>query len=298
MFRVAVCSVLIASVIASRRIQEHDFAKSQTKFGASCEDLQASFRSRVAGLQTLLDAHPEESTFNRATQARFTMRTLGIVRTLRRARTCAWVVDGDSDDIEQIRDIVQVMLAGNPCAQVARGELAAGTSAGSVDMQAVRRAMSVLVSDSCEVTLPSDEDDPTFNPNDDAELDAQIAVAEAQAQDVVEEFMDVSYHEENGGAFVETSSDALVSGIYGGVRRTLGVVFLSILLMLACVGVMAFIGIFVGLLFLELQGGCYSRGCVYAVPAFMGMGMFGGGVVGLGVCSYQLFTRLLPSLEQ
>lgn len=297
MSRVALCSVLIASVTAGR-IQNHDMEKSQTKFGASCEDLQANFHSRVVGLQTVLDAHPDESTFNRATQARFTMRTVGIARTLRRARTCSWVVDTDSDDIDQIRDIVQVMLAGNPCARVARDELAAGTTAGSVDMQAVRRAMSVLVSDSCEVALPSDEDDPTFDPNNDAELDAQIAEAEAQAQDAADEIMDASDLEENGGAFVETSSGASVSGIYGNFMRSLGVAFLFVLLLLACVGVMAIIGIFIGLIFLQLMGGCYSRGCSFAVSYFAGAGMMAGGVVGLGVCPYQLFTQLLPALEQ
>merc|ERR1711865_39326 len=85
-------------------------------------------------------------------QARVTMRTYGIIRTLRRARTCSWVTQNDSDEIEQARGIVQSLLAGNPCAEVARSELESGMSAetAAVEITSIRRAMSVLASDSCE----------------------------------------------------------------------------------------------------------------------------------------------------
>merc|ERR1711865_1298584 len=92
-------------------------------------------------------------------QARVTMRTYGIIRTLRRARTCSWVTQNDSDEIEQARGIVQSLLAGNPCAEVARAELESGSSAetAQVEIASIRRAMSVLTSDSCETTvLPED----------------------------------------------------------------------------------------------------------------------------------------------
>merc|ERR1719444_149355 len=36
-----------------------------------------------------------------ATQARLSMRSLRIIRTMRRARTCSWIQDSDSEDIKQ-----------------------------------------------------------------------------------------------------------------------------------------------------------------------------------------------------
>lgn len=302
MFPLAICSLVFASVTAER-IQSHGVT-SQAKFGATCEDLQSSFHTRVAGLQTLLDAHPDDSTFNRLTQARFTMRTLGVARTLRRARTCSWLVNGDSDDIEQMRGIVQIMLAGNPCAQVARAELQAGASDSTVEMDAVRRAMAALVSDNCEATLPPDEDGPLMNLDDEAVLESQIDQAEQQAQDRVDELMDASADEENSGAFFETRSD--VKG--GGFIRRLAVVFLFLLLLLACIGAMAVIGAFIGVVLIHVASlaacsvsycaPCQGGGC--GVQAFMlgsVLGLMVGGVAGLQGCASGLLTYVLPAQD-
>lgn len=293
MFRIVFGIGLLASVIANR-IQSHraNSDHSRAKFGATCEDLQSTFHSRVDGLQALLDVHPDFSMFSTATRARFTMRTLGVARVLRRARTCSWVVDGNNDDIEQMRGIVQVMLAGNPCAQAARAELEAGASDDStIEMTAVRRAMSILASENCEVSLAPDEDAPTMDSDDDEELEAQIGAAEEHAQERADDLVDAFMDEDITGAFVETSSD--LHQVYGGIMRTLGVVFLFILLLLACTGAMAFIGAFIVSIYTRIAcvglGGFCGIGEVFA-------GFLVGGGLGLASCAYQLTTQLLPRL--
>lgn len=296
MFRIAFCLGLLASVIANR-IQSHhvkstDVANSRATFGASCEDLQSTFHSRVGGLQSLLDAHPDDSTFNAVTQARFTVRTLGVARVLRRARTCSWVVDGNSDDIEQMRGIVQVMLAGNPCAQAARAELEAGASDDStIEMIAVRRAMSILVSENCEAALSREGDAPTLNLDNDAELETQIEAAEEQAQERVDEFVDASMGEESNGAFVETSFTS--DQVYGGIFRTLGVVFLFLLLLLACTSAVAVIGALIATVYAEIA--CRGIGGFCGVGEVT-LGLMVGAGLGLAGCAYQLTTQLLPRL--
>jgi len=289
MFRLAVCSLLLASV-ASNRIQIHE---AKSKFGATCEDLQVNFHNRVVGLQTVLDAHPDDSTMSRLAQARFSMRILGITRTLRRARTCSWVVDGDSEDIEQMRGIVQVMLAGNPCAQAARAELDAGASDSdeSVEVEAVQRAMTVLASENCEVALPSGADGPTMNMDDEAEQEVQMDQAEQQAQDSVDELMDEAMGEESS-SFVETDS----KGRFGGFFRSLGVIILFLLLLMACTVAIAWIGAIIGIALLEIGILTTCRGGFCGLEILFGGAMIGG-VLGLGGCAYTLVTQLLPAVE-
>jgi len=288
-----VCSFLLVSV-ATERIQTHNTfkAQGQVKFGSTCEELQSNFGDRVAGLQTLLDAHPNDSTFNTATRARFTMRTLGIARTMRRARSCSWLVDGDSDDVAQMRGIVQVMLADNPCAPAARAELEVGASGSddSFEMTSVRRAMSVLVSENCEVTSDVDEEGPTMDPDNEAEIESQLDQAEQQAQDGVDELVEASMNEESS-AFFETGSD----GRFGGFFRSLGVIILFILLLVACTFAMAWVGIFIGVALLEIGVLTTCRGGFCGLEILFG-GAFFGGIVGLGGCAYALTTQLLPAV--
>lgn len=299
MFRLFAISVLTA-LVASRRldstVKESTITISKTKYGASCEDLHTLFHSRVVELQTLLDAHSDVSDFSRATQARFIVRSFGVVRTLRRARTCSWVVEGDSADIEQTQAIVQSLLADNPCAEAAAAELQTGSSAqtAEIEMEFVRRAMSILMSDTCEAT-ESDEESTTLITDDDMSLEANLVEAEAQARENIDEMVSVLDVEETVGSFAQT--DSKMQWSFRGIMRGLGVIFLALLLLIACTGAAAFIGILLGFAFAAATVSCTSRGCLYFGFPQAGWGALVGTTVGLASCSYQLYTQLLvPAL--
>jgi len=287
MFRTIICSLLL-SLVAAERVQVHAFnSRSQLKFGATCEELESSFHDRVTALQVVLDAHPNDNTLNTATRARLTMRTLGIARTLRRARSCPWVIDGDGDDIAQIRGIVQVMLAGNPCAPAARAEL---ERSGPDDMAAVGRAMSVLASETCEVSGMTDEESPLMISENESELEAQLDQAEQGAHNSVDDLIEVSMSDEDS-SFVEAGSE----GRFGGFFRSLGVLFLVLLLLLACTSAAALIGALIlqVILAIGFLSACQHFACQLG-NLFMSMMM--GGAVGFVGCAYALATQLLPTL--
>lgn len=291
MVRIALAFALVASVL-SNRIQQHS-DHTTAKFGASCENLHVMFHSRVVEMQSLIDAHPDASQFSAATSARFMMRSYGIVRTMRRARTCSWLVDGDSDDIAQTRAIVRTLLVGNPCAQAAKDELQVGRDAetAEVEMQSIYRAMLVLRSDNCEVA----SDHEFTMVEDEAELEALVQEEDAVAQDNVDIVMD-AVESETGSAFVET--EAVVSvRTSTSIMRTLGTVFAAIFLALSCVGFVAFITGIIGLLLGFLLAGnfipCDISTCgIVPVMTFL-MGGVGGGLLGIGPCSYALYAGLL-----
>lgn len=290
-------ALLLATSVGANRIQIHE--ADQAKFGASCDDLQTTFRSRLATFQGVLDANPDLDAVTRATKARTMMRTYGIIRTLRRARTCAWVVDNDSEEMEGARSIVQSLLSRNACADAARAELAAGASAesGEIDTQSLQRSIAILSSETCEAPAEMPQDAPNLDEN----MDAQMADAEDDLQDKIEEFEDSA-----GAAFVQTE-DAADRGLVARFFRTIGVAFLMLFLLLACVGSIAIISSFIiqilGLLaYRSGLWGCNAGiRCDMAFSIFAA-GIYGGaaaGVVGIGACSYQLYNQfLLPSPSQ
>jgi len=279
-------ALVLATSVEATRIQVHE--TNQNKFGASCDDLQNSFTSRLAAFQDFLDANPDLDAVSRATEARAMMRTYGILRTLRRARTCSWVVDNDSKELEQARSIVQSFLSRNPCADVARSELEAGASAesGEIELQSVQRAMAILSSDNCESGEPPEE---TLNFDEDA--DAQLSNAEDALQDVIEELEDPA-----GAAFIQ-----MEAGSVRGFFRAMGVAFLMLFLLLACVGtialIAAFISVIIAHMILPSCGGvphCYRGMSLYFHA------LFGGGAaaaVGIAPCAYDLYTQMLPRLQ-
>jgi len=281
-------TVLVAST-ASERIQSHVQRSADTNlksnFGASCDDLQTSFHSRLQNLQALLDAHPDVNDFTRATKTRFIMRSFGVVRTLRRARTCSWVVESESEDIQQTRAIVRALLAGNPCAEAALAELKASVSAGTpkIEIEALFRAMSVLMSDNCEPEKP-DEESTTLTIGSGVALDEELVEAEAQAQDSVEEMVEAVERDELGTSFAQTSSNS-----FSRVMRVLGVVFLALLLLLACTSAAAIIGGLIGVAF-----GLYFSTKLWSV-FFAGTGI--GTLLGIGSCSLGIGTLLDPLLD-
>lgn len=291
MFRIALCGLVLASV-AAERIQVQG---GKTKFGATCEDLRVTFGNRVDALQALLDAHPNEDSVGRFTQARFGMRTVGVARTLGRARECPWVLNGGNEDIEQMRGIVQSMLAGNPCAPVARAELDAGSSESdeSVQMEAVQRALTILTSENCEAAaLPADAE-VLVNTDDEEELAREIDQAEQQAQDSVDEAMDLAMQEEEeGSSLVETGS----KGRFGGFFRSLGVLLLVMVLMMACVSTLTVVGGFIAVMLMEVGIITVCRGFPCGLDVLF-FGLLSGFGVGLAGCTYTLVTQLLPAVE-
>lgn len=289
MFRIALASVVIASVAASR-VGDH----AESKFGRSCEDLKDIFHNRVVQLQALIDEHPDATQFGKRTEMRFMMRAFGVVRTLRRSRECAWVVDGDSNDIDTVRDIVQTLLADNPCGSEAKAELDTGRSAesGELELQSVFRAMSILNSDDCEVSA-------TEEGRMDESIEDTLEEVSGEAEDLAQDNLDHLMSENDAtGALVQTDLDERLP-TFRRVMRTLGVAFLFVLLGLLCTGAIAVIAaLLVGAISMFTvtlwcpMCAVNQAGMIFAFHAFYAA-MAGSGV-GLAVCSYSLAKQLLP----
>lgn len=326
MFRTVVALALIASSSEAARIAAHavvhdgSASKFQTKFGASCEDLQVLFHNRVVAFKSTLDANPDLDEISRVAKARVMMSTYGIIRTLRRARTCSWVIENDSDDMEQAREIVQILFAENPCADAARSQLAIGASDATAEIgfQSIYRAMAILASDNCELVESVELIDNEAMPDEEAldesavesAVDIELSNTEAALQDAIDETVDSS--QEGEGAFIQTKSNA---GTFGGFMRVVGVVFWTMLLMLACISTYAIIGMLIttalAMLFAIVSHdarrflnvcfrhcydtGPFSPGVTFGAQVIgFFVGGIGGGVVGIGGCSYQLYNQLLP----
>lgn len=287
MFHVVLVSTL-AAIAGGSRIQNANKHESHARWGSmSCEDLQTRFGDRLVAFRASTDAIPDMDAVGRVTQARIMMRTYGIMRTLRRARNCQWVIQNDSEEIQQAREIVQSLLAGNPCAEAARSEMESGLSAetAQVEIASIRRAMSILTSDSCDPAGITEE----FVTAEGNDID--LTEAEDNLVDAIESM------EEGESSFLESDSTA---GFLRGFMRGVGVAFLMIFLLLACAGSVMLIGAVIGLaigIMLELLGFCHGPDCL-AMMIFPMIGGAGGLVTGIGGCSYQLYTQLLPRLTQ
>lgn len=293
MFRIVVLACVVFAGANRIKVHEVDSAD-KTKFGASCEDLQTTFRNRVAAFQASYDAIDNFEAISRYTQARLMMRTYGIIRTMRRARNCAWVADDNSEDMEQARGVVQSLLAGNPCAEAARSELEAGSSAETDGDQfrSLQRAMWVLTSDDCEATMPVEEItdlDPDFDPAS-CEATAMDAVREGEEQ--VRDAIDEMDDEEGEGAFIQTDQDALARFFRG-----LGVVFLMLFFAMACVGAVAFLGMAIGLM-IGMTEVAFVASEGWSLLLYPLLGAYAGAGLGLIGCVFQTFNWVLPALTQ
>jgi len=185
-----------------------------------------------------------------------------------------------------MRSIVQELLTGNPCGEAARSELEAGVSGASeVQMQAIARAMSILLSDDCEVSEVQQSD---------AEAQLQGS-ADEQLQDGIDEMMDAE--EEGEGAFIQMDQTVRFSRFMRGV----GVFFLMLFLLLACVGVSVYIGLILGSFIVSILA---RNGLVHYGHQGFGQlthifyGGAAGAALGLAGCANQLYTNLLPRLGQ
>lgn len=289
MLRSLLASAFVCFCGASR-VQVHDMGKSEAKFGATCEDLQTTFHNRLVNFQTFLDATDLDA-LSRTAQIGIMTKTYGIIRPLRRARACDWVIANDSEEIEQARGIVQTLLVGNPCTDAARSELQAGTHAetAELEVQSLGRALAVLTSDDCEVGAQSEE-----IATADEDVEVQLRNAEDDVQDLIED--SANFQE---GAFIQTDSEV---GFFRRFMRGLAVAFLMLVLLLACATVAAVITtIITAILVYYAEFGAF----IWTAPAGLGNAVYAaplagmiGGVVGLASCSYQLYTQLLPRLTQ
>lgn len=291
MFRVILTSVLAAS--ASRvTIQEHDnTVKTDIKFGASCETLQTRFHNGVVAFQAALDANPNEGAMSAAAQARLSMRVYGVVRNLRRARDCDWVINTANPDVEALQAIVQRLLVNNPCAAQANAELQEGAD----ELSTLWRSTSILMSDTCEAADFS-SDGQQDDANIDAVLEDELSTGESQLQDNIEELI---VSEDNGSAFIQ--SEGAVSNFFRG----LGVAFVFILLLLLCTSVAVIIGFLIpAILFLvaaaifpPLAPGCGPCLLGTALPRAIQLGLGGAaiaGVTGIVTCARQVNGLWLP----
>jgi len=275
--------VLLASAQASR-VQVHQ--TSEAKWGASCDSLQNQFHDRVTAIHTSLEGVDETSELGGVARTRLSMRMYGIIRNLRRAKDCAWVVDNDTEDLDQMRGVVQHLLAGNQCAEAARSEFERGSS--EEDAESIPRAMSILMSDDCDGTLPEGS-------NTDATPEELLQNAEDELEDAFDEVND------GGSAFIEMEKSQTLRGFLRGVA----VFVLMVFLLLACTATAVIIGFYLTwgvmeLITMVIPG---SHRAVFGREGFAGLGriLLGAGVgalIGLPSCAVQLYNNLLPRVTQ
>lgn len=297
MIRAFVAIAVMAISTDAARLGTENQGKSKTPFVASCEDLQSTFRSRVTAVQALLNSHQNATGISSFGQAQITMRVFGVVRTLRRARNCQWVLDGDSEDIEQARSVVQSVLAENPCAEAAMAEMTAEAfESAANELQPLQRAMIVLMSESCEVPEQEEAEEAADVEDEDA-MEHRLVNSEEETQDHIDELFEQATLESESmaeGSFVQMDAKTR-AGLLAHVLRVVGAIFLAMLLAMVCVPFGMVIGAMIGLI---LCVGFHQTGiCGRESQHFVGIGAGGifGGAGGFGVCVYGLAQTLMPA---
>jgi len=285
----------LASVEANR-INVHESFQSKSKSGASCETLENRFHDRVTGFRASLDAMDQDASVSSMTQVRYAMRINGIIRVMRRAQTCSWVIENNSDDMDDLHGIVQELLASNPCADAAKTELQAGIVDGTEEIQAgtLARTLTILTSDSCVVSDPEQTQQADLTGNTEAELQQ----TEDEVQDGLEDLWDRT----------ERGESALLETDHSTIRRffkVVGVIFLSLILIMGCVTIGAAIGFFLGaaIAILGWYVGLIPASWHQGYPQLMAyvwslMGGAAAGAVSLLACTATTLTRLtVPQLS-
>jgi len=242
MMRIASVAALLASS-DGHRLDVVAGTDSSLYFFENCNELQTMFQTRLDSIQAIQDAHTETA-MNARTRARFTMRALGAVRTLRRAKECPWLVKGNAEDIARVHDAAQSVLAEHPCGETALSALSVPAS-GENPIEPLQHAVEILYSEQCEPAVEATIQTRTMGDNN-MENSQMLMDAEDAAQDRVDELMDAAAAEEESlaaGAFIQTE------GIVRGVLNMLGAVFLSMLYLLFCASVAAVIVAVIGFIF-------------------------------------------------
>jgi len=253
---------------------------SSSRFFENCEELESIFHTRVSNVQDLQEQYADSTEMSAVTRARFTMRALGAVRTLRRSRGCSWVEYGDTEDIEQVHGLVHSVLDGNPCKDAALSALSAPAPEEN-QLQPLQQAVQILYSDTCELPTEGTVQNQVIDlDEEDAEVSQRLVDAEQQAQDSVDDLMDEA-------AENQASSLMQTEGMFRSVSRMLGVVFLTILFLLSCASVGALIGGIIGFLLLIFPcsfviQGSGAMACL-GLPALVGLPTAGYGLVRCGL---------------
>jgi len=288
---VAVATILLSPIDANRVKHHTDSRAINSKSGAqfseeNCTRLHTIFHTRVANIQTLQAAHPDESSFSLMTQARVTMKTFGVIRILRRAKECDWVVDSDRDDMDHVRAVAHSALAINPCGGAALLALSAPGSP-EKELLPLQNAVQILFSDNC--VAPSEGMAPTevFDPED-GDATNQLMNAEDETQDRIDELMDAAETENErlaAGSFIQTEAS------FRTVSKLLGAVFLTILYLLSCATVGALIVMLITYVTLALpcmmSAGSGGLGCLM----FPLVGLAIGGAAGFVSCGVDVVRR-------
>lgn len=245
----------------------------------SCEKLHSRFRMRSDNLQSFVNSYTEADEMGLAGQGRAMMKASAVLRALRRGGDCAWVNAGSDEDIEAVGKVLRSVLANNPCAPAALAELQLLDTDREEGSAPLPRAMSILMSDSCEVQLQGQESDEIKE----IVLDIDDVETEELVQDGVEEMIE---SEDTTSSLVERS-DMQSSHSWAQVGKLMGAIMLGVLFVLGCGYAAGFVGFFVGFLFsvllLEIRTWtgslvpCQGCGAGFLTVFF---GVAGGAVIG------------------
>jgi len=273
--------------VGANRIQVDLATTGQT----SCETLQLRFQDRVTSLHSSLDAVETESEIGAMSRIRIVSKMYRAVRTMRQARDCSWVLDDSSDDLDQLREVTSSLLTSNPCGYAASLEMQAASAETSAtnQMHGLTRAMSILLSDDCEVTQPEHEEEEDTEAQD---TDAQFEEAEEELQNRLEELTDASQEP----SFVQTESLSA-----SGFLRGVGVIALMLFLASICFPLAALISglvsqiLWVLFAILGSEVNAYGGGLLVSFMSAAGAGLQ---IAVMVKCLYEVFTTLVPQITQ
>lgn len=296
--RVIAASILCAASAFRTNVHVHEVQKQENtaKWGATCDDLQNTFNTRLASIQESVDAlDPANPSLSAGAQARLTMRVYGIGRTLRRAKECEWVANAegtDSDNAVRVQSLVSTLFQMNPCSQQAQAEMEAAGDDEEARAAAMQRTMSILTSDTCEATQVENSraEMAEMNDSDEEVDDEEIDQEESMVVDAIEQMVN-----EDGGA-----GSSFIESKYAIERfvRFLIVLAIYILLVVLCTWVVVWIGLFIISYFtmlLSLLG-------VYISATWAAAGLLWRDLLmppAMLACGYDLFLRILnPELHR
>jgi len=295
MMRIASLAALFVASDA-HRVSVVRESNSRSQFFESCDELQTMFGTRVDNIQAIQNSHAETA-MNARTRARYTMRALGAVRILRRAKDCPWVVDGNAEDIQHVHSVAHTVLAENPCGEAALLALSAPAPEAN-QLEPLQHAVQILYSEHCEPVEETTFRTQIIDENNDEANSQMLTDAEEQAQDSVDDLMDAAVAEGESlaaGAFVQTEAGA------GRVSRMLGAVFLSILYLLSCAAVGVLILGLIGFILMMFPCSLIIQGpdvmACFLLPV---AGVFIGSATGVVSCGANLvraqgnFSQLRP----
>jgi len=241
------CGLLAADASRIKEVMDVSLdADSDNKWYRSCDALQTRFGTGSKRLQELVDSASGSEEMTVVSQVNLVVKASAIMRTLRRSKDCSWVVDGDSDALQAVGKVVRSVLANNPCATAAVAELQHLDDNGEEGTAPVGRAMSILLSDTCEVGEVEHVDDLD---NADAIVDPTNLETEELVLDAVDEIM-MAESAGMSDSLLEKSEMHRASGLH--IVKVIGAIMLGVYLVLYCANSAFWIAGFIGMAFTYL----------------------------------------------